>query len=175
MSSVLYKVSNMDFEQRAVFVFSDVVAAFKKGPNEATAFLAELWENARAGLKKQGRVDDIVDIDREVKPEDFRVTFRQIPDKADVFFVLFPEVENTSEYMAACKCLAFVLAKDRPRFLTMEYSQSMSEEGQKPCFVFGEWVFDYLNGSFRHLNYGKMERDTIEHFATIVEDKLKAQ
>ena len=175
-TSLLYQVSNIAFEEMSIFLFNGVVSAFKKGPEVARAFLVDLWNRRCALIKERpGQFErfDFVDIDREVKIEDFEVTFGEIPDIANVYFVHFPEVDNSSSvFDGACKCLAFVLTKERPRFLTMEYGRRFSENGVTPCFFFGEWVFNYLSGNFTHLNYGTMEQDTIEYFTTIVKNKI---
>jgi len=173
-TSLLYRVSNKHFEDQAIFMFANVVGAFKKGPQSACAFLADIWQSARKMMEEQRSMVDIIDFDKEIKPEDFDVTFNQIPNVADIYFIHFPVADNNGlEYDGACRCLAFALTKDCPRFLTMEYGKkSLPGENPAPCFWFGEWKFNYMTGDFAHLNYGIMERDTIEHFATIVSDKL---
>ena len=81
-----------------------------------------------------------------------------------IFFIIFPE---TSIYSIHAKAIAIALCRDFPRYITME---GWIENESEHKYTLGEW--EICKGIFKHNNYGKISKNTIECFAIAVKELL---
>ena len=82
-------------------------------------------------------------------------------------------------YQAEAKAVALILNKTSEiRYITMEIWSSSEEENMKkilgesytPQYTIGEWILD--GNKFKHLNLGKIPRNTVECFASFILENL---
>ena len=133
-----------------------------KGPEVMKKYLLELWNSIDESKFEPGTV--INDKERVLIESDFDITFNEV-DGIKIFFIIFPE---TSSYSTQAKAVAIVLCKDFPRYITME---GWTKEEIEQKYTIGEW--EICKGIFKHNNYGKISRNTVECFATSVKELLK--
>ena len=132
-----------------------------KGREVMKKYLLELWNNIDESKFEPGTV--IIDKERVLIESNFDITFNEI-DGIKIFFIIFPE---TSSYSTQAKAVAIALCKDFPRYITME---GWTKEEIEQKYTLGEW--EIYKGVFKHNNYGKMPRNTVECFATSVKELL---
>ena len=166
-TSILYQVGNYKIEYDFVQDYGRMCSIFNKGPEAVKEYLVAIWTEIRESFMKRNDIK-VLDIDRVISKEDFSVTFNISSRKEPIFFITFPSYNNN---IAESKCMAFSITNKKPRFFTMEHKVGF--EGTDEEFVLGEFEFDYLNNSFIHKNYGTLERNTVENFATRVVDMLE--
>ena len=132
-----------------------------KGPEVMKKYLLELWNGIDENKFKPGTI--IKDKERILIESDFDITVNEV-NGIKIFFIIFPE---TSRYSSQAKVIAIALCRDFPRYITME-GWTKDEIEQK--YTLGEW--EICKGVFKHNNYGKIPRNTVECFATLVKELL---
>lgn len=166
-TSILYQIGNYKIEYDFIHEYGKMCSIFNKGPEAVKEYLVSIWTDTRESL--MGREDlKVLDIDRVISKDDFNITFNMSSKKEPIFFITFPDYNNN---IAESKCIAFSITNDRPRFFAMEHRVAF--EGTSDDYIFGEFEFSYTGNNFKHTNYGLLERNTVENFATRVLDMIE--
>jgi hypothetical protein len=134
-----------------------------KGPENMKVFLADLWNNINEKNVKKGM--EIIDKDRSVTKDDFDISANKLQNM-QTFYFIFPDSDFE---MAQAKCVALVFAPQMPRYFTMELSK-INENNERE-YIIGEWTIE--NNSYTHVNYGSLEKNTIEFFAGKIDTILE--
>lgn len=166
-TSILYHIGNYKLEYDVIHDYGKMCGLFNNGPESVKEYLVSIWNETREYLLKKDNLK-ILDVDRVISINDFNVTFNISSKKEPVFFITFPNYNNNlSENM----CVAIAITEDKARFFTMEHQAVL--DGTSDEFVFGEMEYKYLAKTFKHINYGNLERGTVTNFATRVLDILE--
>ena len=119
-------------------------------------YLSDMWNSITEKDTMNGfRINDL---NRSISESDFNVT-HNVLNGINVFYIIFPE---PTIIQAQAKCVAVALTPNLPRYFTMEISSNYFTK--EPYYILGEWQIE--NGCFKHVNYGPLNHNTIESFAS---------
>jgi len=166
-TSILYQISNYKIEYDVIHEYGKMCKIFNNGPEAVKDYLVDTWNETRENLMNREDIE-VLDIERVISKQDFKVTFNLTSKKEPVFFITFPEYNN---HISESMCVALAITEARPRFFTMEHKLGIN--GTDEEFSLGEIEFKYLTNEFRHNNYGILERKTVTNFATRVLNLLQ--
>lgn len=172
-TSKAYYMSHILLRNKIFFESKEFNEYLSKGPQVMRQYLLDLWNSIDEKNFKEGAI--IKDIDRAVSVDDFDISFRPSEEK-NIFFFIMPDPVC---YQAEAKAVALIISKTNEiRYITMEIWSNNEEENMKkilgesyiPQYTIGEWVLE--ENQFKHLNLGKIPRNTIECFASFIIEKL---
>lgn len=123
------------------------------GPANMKQYLYDIWNNITPETINSDF--ELSDIDRKVTKDEFDVGYKII-NNTYVFFIGFPDPDS---YHAQAKCVALILGKDMPRYITMEIARP---NGTEDNFMVCEWCIK--DNGFVHNNYGRMHGNCINDF-----------
>lgn len=128
-----------------------------EGPETLKQYFCKLWNEVKLELEYTDEID-IIDLDREIKPDDFSISYSILDNEMKVFNFKMPK--PLTDYGQAV-FLALVLTKRIPRLFTLELGRKVSREN---CYLIGEWQIDFKNNDYVHKNYGIIDTDNIGEF-----------
>lgn len=156
-SSVHYIVAHEKIRDLIFEDWEKTNLLLNEGPETLKQYFCKLWNEVKLELEYTDEID-IIDLDREIKPEDFNISYSILDNEMKAFNFIMPK--PVTDYGQAV-CLTLVLTKRMPRLFTLELGRKISEED---CYFIGEWQIDFENDSYMHLNYGTIDSDKIGGF-----------
>ncbi len=164
-TSIQYQLTNVKLFNEIFYNWKNFNEQLNKGPEKMKYYLLEEWNKLKEELKdNEGIV--LKDIDKIVTENDFNITMNQAKDGSLVFYFTFPNYDDTD---AASKFVALALTPQKPRYFTLEYSESIITKEKQ--FIVGEFLVE--NGKRVHRNYGPLKSDKIEIFSGFVLDLIE--
>ena len=172
-TSKAYFMSHILLRNKIFFEAKEFNEYLGKGPQVMKQYLLNLWNNID---QKDFKKDVIIkDINRPISIDDFDITLRQLEGK-NIFFFIMPDPIC---YQTEAKAIAFIIDQvSGIRYITMEVWSSNEEENMKkiigesytPQYTIGEWKLE--ENQFKHLNLGKIPRNTVECFVSFILENL---
>lgn len=157
------EIRNLVFEEWPKF--NELLA---KGPESLKEYFCFIWNKQKE--KYKDRYDlEVLDIDREIKEEDFGVSYSVLNKELKAFNFTMPE--PLTDYGQAV-CISIVLTSRMPRYFTLEYSKHPNGED---CYIVGEWQIDFENNDYMHKNYGTIDKPNIGEFLGKINEVLNEQ
>lgn len=174
-SSRAYYMSHIALRDTVYFNWQEFIQAFNKGPNEIQTYLANMWNGIESKYFKEGT--KIVDIERNISKDDFKVFVETLQDVLTIFIV-FPQTEIK---MAQAQIVAISLCEKMPRYITLESwteqeanrMREMLKDEYVPSYTIGEWKF--IDDHFEHVNYGQIKDVSVGEFVHFVDNNILKQ
>lgn len=141
------KIRNFIFEE-----CEKVNELLLKGPEEIKKYFCFLWDEIKDELSSSKDLE-IIDNDKEIKPEDFEVSYSILNNNTKVFNFIMPKPVteiNQSE------CISLVLTPKIPRVFTLE----LVEQG----YIIGEWKIDFEENDYERISHGKIETSNMSEY-----------
>ena len=127
------KIRNLVFEEWEKFNI-----LISQGPDILKEYFCKLWNELKLELEYEDDID-IIDLNREIKPNDFNISYSILDNKNKALNFIMPkpltDVEQTF-------FLTVVITKKIPRLFTLELSNN---EKTNNCYYIGEWIMDFDN------------------------------
>lgn len=150
------KIRNFIFEE-----CEKVNELLLKGPEEIKKYFCFLWNEVRDELNDRQDLE-IIDNDKEIKPEDFGVSYSILNSNIKVFNFIMPKpVKEINQ----AECVSLVLTPKIPRVFTLE----VGEEG----YIIGEWKIDFEENDYVRISHGKIETSNISEYLREINNILK--
>lgn len=146
------KIRNLIFEE-----WEKTNLLLSKGPEVLKQYFCKLWNEVKLELEYADDID-IIDLNREIKPEDFNISYSILYNEMKAFNFIMP-IPLTDYGQASC--LTLVITKRIPRLFTLELGKRIDGDD---CYFIGEWQIDFENNSYIHLNYGTIDSSNIGEF-----------
>lgn len=146
------KIRNLIFEE-----WEKTNLLLNEGPETLKQYFCKLWNEVKLELEYTDDID-IIDLDREIKPDDFNISYSILDNGMKAFNFITPK--PLTDYGQAI-CLTLVLTKRIPRLFTLELGRKVSRED---CYFIGEWQIDFEKNDYVHKNYGKINTSNIGEF-----------
>ena len=140
------KIRNFIFEE-----CEKVNELLLKGPEEIKKYFCFLWNEIKEELNS-GKDLEIIDNNKEIKPQDFGVSY-SILNNTKVFNFIMPK--PVTEINQA-ECISLVLTPKIPRVFTLE----LGETG----YIIGEWKIDFEENDYERISHGKIETSNISEY-----------
>lgn len=128
-----------------------------EGPETLKQYFCKLWNEVKLELEYTDDID-IIDLDREIKPDDFNISYSILDNGMKAFNFIMPKPLN--DYGQAI-CLTLVLTKRMPRLFTLELGKKVNGE---ECYFIGEWKINFEKNDYVHLNYETINSTNIGEF-----------
>ena len=161
-TTIQYQLTNVKLFNDIFTNWSEFNECLKKGPEAMKEKFLNDWNIVKEYLKNSEKFI-VQDFEKDVSKDDFDITINKTKKGTNVFFFSFPNSEYRN---AASKYVALVLAPNRPRYITLEFSKSILDN--KETFVLGEFYIDEKENKKMHKNYGQVDNDRITYFAGYV-------
>lgn len=153
------KIRNLIFEE-----WEKTNLLINQGPEILKQYFCKLWEEAKMELEYTDEID-IIDLDREIKPDDFNISYSILDNGMKVFNFIMPKpVTECGQVLY----ITLVITKKIPRFFTLELSKKENN------YEIGEWKIDFENNDYIHVNHNKIEESNIGEFLEKINDVLNA-
>lgn len=150
------KIRNFIFEE-----CEKVNELLLKGPEEIKKHFCFLWYEMKDKLSDSKDLE-IIDNDKEIKPEDFGVSYSILNSNIKVFNFIMPK--PITEINQA-ECISLVLTSSIPRVFTLE----LGEQG----YIIGEWEIDFEENDYVRISHGKIETSNISEYLREISNILK--
>ena len=136
-----------------------------QGPDVMKEYFCKLWKETKQELEYDDGID-VIDLDKNVKPEDFSVSYSILENDIKIFNFIMPKplIQN-----GQAECLSLVITKAIPRLFTLELANTKNKQHS---FCICEWLIDFQNNEYVHKNYGKLETNDIGKFLGKVSEIL---
>lgn len=154
------KVRNLIFEE-----WEKTNILLSEGPEVLKQYFCKLWNEVKLELEYTDEID-IVDLDKEIKPDDFNISYSILDNETKAFNFIMPK--PLTDYGQAV-CLTLVITKKIPRLFTLELGEKINGED---CYFIGEWKIDFENNDYVHKNYGMINTDNIGEFLGKINEML---
>lgn len=128
-----------------------------QGPDVIKQYFYKLWNEVKIELEYFDDID-VIDLDKEIKPDDFNISYSILDNEIKAFNFIMPK--PLTDYGQAVY-LTLVITKGIPRLFTLELGKKMNE---KDCYFIGEWKIDLEKNDYVHKNYGMINTDSIGEF-----------
>lgn len=155
------KIRNLIFED-----WKKTNLLLNKGPEVLKQYFSKLWNEVKIGLEYTDDID-IIDLNREIKPEDFNISYSILYNEMKAFNFIMPT--PLTDYGQA-SYLTLVINKRIPRLFTLELGKRIDGDD---CYFIGEWQINFENNSYIHLNYGTIESSNIGEFLGKINNILR--
>jgi len=132
-----------------------------QGPEEIKKYFCMLWNEVRDDLNDRQDLE-IIDNDKEIKPEDFGVSYSILNSNIKVFNFIMPKPITQ---INQAECISLVLTPKIPRVFTLE----LGEEG----YIIGEWKIDFEENDYVRISHGKIENNKISEFLSRISETIK--
>ena len=151
------KIRNFIFEE-----CEKVNEVLLKGPEEIKKYFCSLWNEMKDELNNSKDLE-IIDNDKEIKPEDFEVSYSILNSNIKVFNFIMPKpVKEINQ----AECISLVLTPKIPKVFTLE----LGEEG----YIIGEWKIDFEENDYVRISHGKIETSNISEYLKHLQSLLQA-
>lgn len=150
------KIRNFIFEE-----CEKVNELLLKGPEEIKKYFCFLWNEMKNELDS-GQELEIIDNDKEIKPEDFGVTYSILNNNIKVFNFIMPKPATE---INQAECISLVLTSNIPRVFTLE----LGEEG----YIIGEWKIDFEENDYVRISHGKIETSNMSEYLKHLQSLLQ--
>ncbi len=161
-TSRAYVLTNIILRQEIFENWQNFYNHLHKGAKHMQKYLYKLWHSIDE--KTLNNEIPLIDINREVKVDDFKI-FMELVNNIPIFFFVFPEPEVV---MRQAKCVALSLSTKAPRYFTMELFGNYSGNYK---YEIGEWVVEDLN--YVHTEHGELKENTLEEFVSKIKAIIK--
>lgn len=132
-----------------------------KGPEEIKKYFCFLWNEIKSELNKNKDLE-IIDNDKEIKPDDFGISYSILNSNTKVFNFIMPK--PVTEINQA-ECISLVLTSKIPRVFTLE----LVEQG----YIIGEWKIDFEENDYVRISHGKIETSNMSEYLREINNILK--
>lgn len=146
------KIRNLIFEE-----WEKTNALLQQGPEILKQYFCKLWNEVKIELRYMDDIE-IVDLDKEIKPEDFGISYSILNNGVKAFNFIMPKPITEC---GQAVCITLVITERIPRFFTLEFTQ---EKDENDCYTIGEWQIDFENNDYKHINYGRANSSNIGEF-----------
>ena len=157
------KIRNLVFED-----WEKINLLINQGPDIIKQYFCKLWEDARQELEYVDDID-IIDIDKQIKPDDFKISYSVLDNGMYLFNFIMPT--PVIDYGQAI-CLTLVITKKIPRLFTLELGRKVNVGD---CYFIGEWEIDFENNNYVHKNYGTIDEPVIGKFVGKINKILNSE
>lgn len=135
-----------------------------KGPEVIKEYFCKLWDDTKQEVEFFDDID-IIDLDKEIKPTDFSISYSTLDNGINVFNFIMPKPLTD---VGQVVCLSLVITKKIPRLFTLEL-----ENNEETCYSIGEWVIDFDNNDYLHKKYGTTNKPIIGEFLGKINEIVK--
>lgn len=146
------KIRNLIFEE-----WEKTNILLQKGPEILKQYFCKLWNEVKMECLYIDDVD-VIDLDKEIKPEDFDISYSILNDGIKAFNFIMPKPIIQCGQVA---CVTLLITKRIPRVFTLELAKNKNGEN---CYSIGEWQIDFENNDYRHKNYETIDKLNIGEF-----------
>ncbi len=155
------KIRNLVFEE-----WEKMNMLISDGPDSIKEYFCKLWNDAKQEVEFFDDID-IIDLDKEIKPDDFAVSYAVLSNEMKVFNFIMPKPVTQCDQALY---LSLVITKRIPRLFTLELSSSPQ---MTTCYAIGEWQIDFQNDDYIHKQYEIINEPIIGNFLKKIDDILK--
>ena len=155
--SIHYFLAHMEIRNLVFEEWSKFNELLSKGPEALKEYFCFLWNKQKEKYKERYNLE-VVDIDKDIKNEDFEISYSVLDKELKAFNFAMPK-PLTEPGQAVC--ISVVLTSGMPRYFLLEYSKNSNRE---TCYVVGEWKIDFENNDYMHKNYGTIDESNIGRF-----------
>lgn len=155
--SIHYFLAHMEIRNLVFEEWPKFNELLSKGPEALKEYFCFLWNKQKEKYKHRYDLE-VVDIDRDIKDEDFEISYSVLHNELKAFNFSMPKPLTDS---GQAVCISVVLTSRMPRYFLLEYSKNYDEEKD---YVVGEWQIDFENSDYKHQNYGSINECDIGGF-----------
>ena len=155
--SIHYFLAHMEIRNLVFEEWSKFNELLSKGPEDLKEYFCFLWNKQKEKYKERYNLE-VVDIDKDIKNEDFEISYSVLDNELKAFNFAMPKLLTES---GQAVCISVVLTLRMPRYFLLEYSKNTNKEKD---YVVGEWQIDFENSDYKHKNYGTIDEPSIGRF-----------
>ena len=154
------KIRNLVFEEWEKFSI-----LISQGPDTLKEYFCNLWNETKIEFEYLDDID-VTDLDKEIKPEDFNVSYSVLNNGIKVLNFIMPKPITCYGQVVY---LSLAITKKIPRLFTLKLSKNKSGNN---CFSIDEWLIDFENNNYRQINYKTIDEPVITNFLDKINDIL---
>ena len=165
--SISYLLAN---EKLRDFVFEEwekFNTLLVQGPDILKQYLCKLWNETK--IEAEWIDDfDIIDLDLQVNPKDFGISYSILDNELKVLNFIMPASNNKCLQTV---CASLVLAKKIPRFFVLDINNEIKNKKEYNIL---EWQIDFKNNNYNSINYGRASSPHIGEFLGKINHIIKS-
>lgn len=156
-SSIHYIISHEKIRNLVFEDWEKMCLLINQGPDVIKEYFCKLWNETKQELEYEDDID-IIDIDREIKSNDFAVSYSVLDNGMNSFNFIMP---TPLTHDGQTVCLTLVITNSMPRLFTLELAEN---EKQKKSYSIGEWQIDFKNDDYIYKSYESIDEPIIGEF-----------
>lgn len=147
------KIRNFIFEE-----CEKVNELLVKGPEEIKKYFCILWNEMKEEFRDRDDLE-ITDFNKEITPEDFKVSYSILNDNIRVFNFIMPK--PVTQYNQV-ECISLVFTQKIPRVFTLELGNDY--------YIIGEWKIDFEENDYVRISHGTINSNKIPDFLSKISE-----
>ncbi len=156
-SSINYLVANEKIRDLVFEEWEKTNILLQQGPEIIKQYFCKLWSEAKLELLYTDDID-IIDINKEIKPEDFEISYSILSNKIKAFNFIMPKpITETGQVV----CVTIILTKKIPRFFILGLTNKL--KGQE-LYTIGEWKIDFEQNDYIYNKHEETNSPNIGKF-----------
>ncbi len=156
-SSIHYIVAHEKIRDLVFYEWEKMILLLNQGPNSLKHYFCKLWNETRQEVEYEDDID-IIDIDRQIKPDDFNISYSILDNEIKVFNFIMPKPVTCYGQVVY---LSLVITNGIPKFFTLELGNKVNVGD---CYFICEWKINFENNNYVHKNYGIIDEPIIGKF-----------
>ena len=156
-SSINYLVANEKIRNLIFEEWEKTNILLQQGPEVLKQYFYKLWNEVKMECQYTDDID-IIDLNKEIKPEDFNISYSILNNGTKAFNFIMPEPITECGQVV---CVSLVISKKMPRFFTLELTQKRDE---KNYYSIGEWQIDFENNDYIYKNHKGINNSNVGEF-----------
>ncbi len=156
-SSINYTLANEKIRDLVFEEWEKMTLLLNEGPDIIKEYFCKLWKETKQELEYEDDID-ITDMERQVKPDDFQISYSALDNDVKVFNFIMPK-PITDDGQAFYVSIA--ITQKIPRFFILELEKDLDE---KDSYVVWEWQIDFENSEYVHKKHGTINKPDIKRF-----------
>lgn len=152
------EIRNLIFEE-----WEKTSILLESGPEMLKEYFYKMWNETKLELEFTDD-EEIVDLDENIKIDDFTITYSIIKNEIKIFNFIMPKTKKTAKQVVCC---SLVLTGKIPRYFVLE-KDSMNE-----FYIIGEWKMDFENNDYIYKTYGTIKNFVVGEFLGRISEIVK--
>ncbi len=156
-SSIHYIMSHEKIRNLVYEEWEKMCLLINQGSDVIKEYFCKLWNETKQELEYEDDID-IIDLDRQIKPSDFEISYSVLDNGMQSFNFIMPiPVTDNGQTV----CLTLVITNGMPRLFTLELSVNKEQE---KFYSIGEWQIDFKNNDYIYRHYESINQPIIGEF-----------
>lgn len=151
--SISYFFANEEIRNLIFEEWEKINTLLNNGPEILKEYFYKKWNEIKFELEFTDDID-IIDLDKNIEPNDFDISYSILNNRMKVFNFIMPKIRKEANQVLCCSLL---ITGKIPRYFILEKKEL--EE-----YIVGEWRMDFINNNYIYNELSKLNEYNIGNY-----------